>query len=273
MPRPTFHSPLFGWLTWIGLSLLATALILTGNSYPSRVFQSSLLSVFAQPIKVLSWIPQQFNLASENRRLRQRATELFVENCRLRGLALEGLRLEELLGIEQREDLIYFPARVIARSSSFGPRSLVLDRGLRDGLRGGEALITPWGLAGVLVEPGLDHSRAILLSHRDFRARAMVQRTREEGLLQGGVRELRLLDIPLSSDLQVGDPIITSGGRSSFPGGLPIGVVSRVEEGGGLFKDVWVEPIVRLNRLEELFVTQAVPADSVDVRGLMELPE
>ncbi len=268
MPRPPSRSPVFGWLAWIGLSLLSAAFMLADDSYASRVFQASMRNLAAYPLKAFSWIPARFDLADENRHLRQRATELFVENCRLRELALEALRLEELIGIEQRQDMVYFPARVIARSSSFGPQSLILDRGLKDGLRGGEALITPWGLAGLVAEADLNQSRALLLSHRDFRARAMLQRTREEGLISGGQKQLSLLDIPLSSDVQLGDPVVTSGGESRFPGGIPIGLVTSIEEGGGLFKTIRVEPVTQLNRLEELFVTQPIPADSVDVSQL-----
>jgi rod shape-determining protein MreC len=234
------------------------------------VFRASTLSLLRWPLAATAWLPQRARLAEENRALRQQATALFVENSRLRELALEALRLEELLGMSRREDMIYFPARVIGRASSFGPQSVVLDRGLADGLRGGEALVTPWGLAGTLVEPNLRESRGWLLGHRDFRVRAMLQRSREEGILAGGADRLRLQDIPLSADVLVGDLVVTSGKGSRFPGGLPVGVVVETRQGGGLFQEVFVRPLAELERLEELFIVQPVPADSVNVRSLRE---
>ncbi len=252
------------------LSLLAGLLLMGGRSYPALLFRESVLTVMRLPLAACSWIPQHFRLVEENRELRQRGVELFVENSRLKELALEGERLQELLGLEQRDDMVYFPSRVIARGNAQALQTVVLDRGLRDGVRGGEALVTPWGLAGTVLEPGLNHSFGILLSHRDFRARVMLQRTREEGLLSGGFAgDLALLDIPLSSDVQVGDPVLTSGRGSKFPPGIPAGTVSRVSETSGLFKEVEVRPLVRLSRLEELFIVQPVPADSVDIQDLL----
>lgn len=210
----------------------------------------------AGPLRLAGWIPQRMDLARENAELRRRATVLFVENSRLQERARQAERLEELLGLMPRPGLRYLPARIIARSSPFGPQSVVLDRGRADGLRGGEALVTPWGLAGLLADPGEHESRALLLSHRDFRLRALLQRSREEGILSGGAEELALGDIPFSSPVAAGDTVLSAWSGSRFPGGLPVGVVSRVLESGGLFREVRVQPLRRLGSLEEIYVAQ-----------------
>ena len=109
-------------------------------------------------------------------------------------------------------------------------------------------------------------SQGFLLGHREFRARAMVQRTRDEGIVAGmGSNELRLLDISLSSDIQVDDLVVTSGKSSRFPEGIPIGVVVSNEVTGGLFRDVRVRALASLSRLEELYIVQPVPADSASL--------
>jgi rod shape-determining protein MreC len=255
-----------GWLTWLGLSLLSGLLLFAGDSYPALRFRDGVLTLFRGPLSVLSFIPQQFDLAAENRRLRRQTVELFVENSRLRELALQGLRLEHLLGVRPREDQAFFPARVIARGSALGPQSVVLDRGRRDGIRPGDALITAWGLAGAVTATADGVSQGFLLGHRDFRARALVQRTRDEGIIAGrGDNELRLLDIPLTSDLAVDDLVVTSGKGSRFPEGIPIGVVTAVEETGGLFREVRVRPLASVSRLEELYIVQPVSPDSASI--------
>lgn len=245
------------------MSLLAGLIILSGSTYPARVFRSSLLHLAAGPLELLSWLPRRVDLLRENHELRQRATVLFVENSRLQESAREAGRLAALLTLQARPGLNYLPARILSRGSSFGPQSVVLDRGSRDGLRGGEALATPWGLVGLLVEPGSSESRALLLGHRDFRLRALLQRTREEGLLAGGAEELILQDIPFSSPVAVGDTVLSAWTGSRFPGGLPVGVVSRVLESGGLFREVRVEPIRRLESLEEVYIVGRADADSL----------
>jgi rod shape-determining protein MreC len=262
----TDASPLAGWLSWIFLSLLAAFLISIGDSYPAQLFRTGTLFLLRPPLALISKIPQRFDLASENQALRHRSTELFVENCRLRELALEGIRLQDLIGLKQYHDMAWFPSRVIGRGSNLGAQTLVLDMGLTDGLRGDEALITPWGLAGSLIEPGLYHSRAMLLTHRDFRVRALIQRTRDEGILAGTGEQLVLWDIPLSSDVKPGDLVVTSGMGSRFPGGIAIGLVVSVREDGGLFKQVELKAAAPLDQLEELFIVHSISADSAQVR-------
>ncbi|MCA9786443.1 MAG: rod shape-determining protein MreC [Candidatus Cloacimonetes bacterium] len=255
-----------GWLVWLALCLFSLLLIFTGSSYPALRARDAVLVVMGGPLGLFSWFPQQLDLAAENRRLRRHAVELFVENSRLRELALEGIRLEHLLGVRPREDHAYFPARVIARGSALGPQSVVLDRGSADGIRPGDALVTAWGLAGAVTSTTGAVSQGFLLGHREFRARAMVQRTRDEGIVAGmGSNELRLLDISLSSDIQVDDLVVTSGKSSRFPEGIPIGVVVSNEVTGGLFRDVRVRALASLSRLEELYIVQPVPADSASL--------
>jgi rod shape-determining protein MreC len=258
-------SPLAGWMTWAALSVVAAFLISIGSSYPAQLFRTGSLWLLRPPMLLLSKIPQRFDLAQENHDLRQRTTELFIENCRLRELALESERLQDMIGLKKHTDMAWYPARVIGRGSSLGLQTLVLDFGLVDGLRGDEALITPWGLAGSLMEPGLHHSRAMLLTHREFRVRALIQRTRDEGILAGNGDHLALWDIPLSSEVQVGDVVVTSGMGSRFPGGIPIGEVTSVQEDGGLFKLVDLTPMAPLARLEEVFIVHSIAADSAQV--------
>jgi rod shape-determining protein MreC len=245
------------------LSLVSALIILSGSTYPALVFRASVLRLTALPLQLVSWLPRRVDLVRENRELRQRATVLFVEASRLQEKAREADRLAELLAVEPRPGHSYLPARILARASSYGPQSVVLDKGRRDGVRGGEALVTPWGLAGLLVDPGAGESRALLLSHRDFRLRALVTRTREEGLLAGGGVELLLQDIPFSSPVAVGDTVVSAWSGSRFPGGLPVGVVSRVLESGGLFREVRVQPLKRLEGLEEVFIVGRAADDSL----------
>lgn len=257
---------LAGWLTWLGLSLLGGLLLLAGDTYPAHRARDGVLTLFRGPLTLFSLIPQQFDLAAENRRLRRHTVELLVENTRLRELALAGLRMEQMLGLSPRPDQVFFPARVIARGSALGPQSVVLDRGRRDGIRPGDALVTAWGLAGAVTASAEGVSQAFLLGHRDFRARALVQRTRDEGILAGmGDGELRLLDIPLTSGLEVEDLVVTSGKGSRFPEGIPVGVVTAVLETGGLFREVHVRPLASLSRLEELYIVQSTAADSASL--------
>jgi len=60
-----------------------------------------------------------------------------------------------------------------------------------------------------------------------------------------------------SSDVAVGDMVITSGLGGIFPKGLPVGRISRVKDvSGELFKEIEVSPSVDFSKLEEVLVIQ-----------------
>ncbi len=257
------QSRVAGWITWLLLSLLSLILLLSGKSYPAQVSRETIFRLFRYPLVLVNWIPQGLELRKENEHLRQRTIELFAENCRLRELAREAQRLEGLLGISRMPGMVYFPTRVLTRGNPQQPQTVVIDLGLSDGVRGGEALLTVDGLAGSLLDPHLHHSRALLVTHRDFRARALLARTREEGIVAGnGTPQMELLDIPLSSGVIPGDTVITSGHGSRFVGGIPLGVVSSVHETGGMFKVIRLQALAHLERLEELYVVQQSAPDA-----------
>jgi rod shape-determining protein MreC len=63
------------------------------------------------------------------------------------------------------------------------------------------------------------------------------------------------MQLPLRSDVRLGDRVVTSGLGETFPTGLPVGRISQIALGSrNLFKQVSIIPAVDLNRLEEVFV-------------------
>ena len=85
-------------------------------------------------------------------------------------------------------------------------------------------------------------------------------------------------------DVLVGDPLVTSGMGGIYPRGVPVGVVTRVENSlDGLFKQVEVRPYVDLNGLQDVFVVRRLvnwedaslysPEDGAMLRSLADTPE
>ena len=65
----------------------------------------------------------------------------------------------------------------------------------------------------------------------------------------------KLIYLAESSDVDVGDMLVTSGLGGVYPKGLPVGQVLRVKEASGtLFSDIDVLPSVDFSKLEEVLV-------------------
>ena len=85
----------------------------------------------------------------------------------------------------------------------------------------------------------------------------MLERSRLRGVLRGtasGIPEI--LHVMADEHIEVGDPVVSSGGDQIYPRGLPIGTVSSVspDPEGGPFMLVRVKPSADLERVDEVLV-------------------
>ncbi|MCZ6696866.1 MAG: rod shape-determining protein MreC [Acidobacteria bacterium] len=164
-------------------------------------------------------------------------------------------RLRSLLDLQDRLDMDSTAARIIARGSGHGVRTLLLNRGERHGVRMSDPVVTLRGLVGRVVEVGPAISKVQTLSDPNSGVAALIQRTRVQGLVVGeGESGCRMEYVMELSDVEVGDVIITSGLDRIYPKGQMIGVVTDLGEGEGLTRFVGVRPEVDLLRVEEVLV-------------------
>ena len=70
-------------------------------------------------------------------------------------------------------------------------------------------------------------------------------------------------NLPIDSDVKEGDIFITSGLGKIYPKEIPVGTVVSVQEDNvKVMKSAVVEPFVKFNELEELFVV--IPNSNID---------
>lgn len=171
-------------------------------------------------------------------------------------LRQENERLKKLLALKQGSLFLTVAAEVIAGFPDNWSRGVMIDKGLRAGIKVGNAVIGESGLAGRVVEVSLQTAKVMLLNDPDSSVSAFLQRTREEGLISGniaGTLQMRYLD--KDSDVAIGDVILTSGLTRNYPPGLLIGrVIGINDDPHGLDKRCLVEPFVNLKSIEEVLV-------------------
>jgi rod shape-determining protein MreC len=108
------------------------------------------------------------------------------------------------------------------------------------------AAVSGDGLVGGVVEVGGRHARILLITDLNSQIPVVVERTRDPAVLAGDNTRLpRLVYLPQNAQVLAGDRIVTSGHGGVFPPGLPIGVVTSIDEGA-----IKVMPYVDWNRLE-----------------------
>ncbi|MBP9854989.1 MAG: rod shape-determining protein MreC [Candidatus Omnitrophica bacterium] len=168
----------------------------------------------------------------------------------------ENNRLETLL--EFKRKLVYssITANVIGRDPSKWNSSMIINKGSRDGIAVGQAVVNGSGVVGKIAEVSDNKSKIITLIDPQFSAAIMVQRSRESGVVSGTLKGIcRLKFMNENVDIQVGDQVITSKLSSAFPDSLIIGEVVQVDVDAVNSSNVFlVKPVVSFSQLEEVLI-------------------
>jgi rod shape-determining protein MreC len=205
------------------------------------------------------------HVADENRRLRQEMDWLRGENSQLREAAVATQRLTSLLQFKEQALPTMVAAQVIGRDSSNRYKSVILNKGESDGVQKDMGVITPAGVVGRVVKTTGATSVVLLLTDPNNAIAGLIQRTRDEGIVEGVPQgRARLKYIPMLSAVKEGDRVVTSGLVGGFPRGLAIGTVTTIDrEEGALFQTAELIPEVDVNRVEEVLVIQSPHGQSL----------
>ncbi len=147
-------------------------------------------------------------------------------------------------------------ANVIGRDPSSWNASLIIDRGHAEGMEVGQPVVSPLGVVGRIFEVGHNTSKVILVSDPTFAVAAVVERSRENGLLTGTLQGvLRLQYLTDNADVKVGDTVVTSRLSTAFPEGILIGQITDVQASVNSHTvECLVDPAVDLSELEQVIV-------------------
>jgi rod shape-determining protein MreC len=213
-----------GWLERVRYGLQAAA-------YPLRLAMNS-------PSAAWNWTRTIFEareeLQAENARLRDANRKLQLAILRTAALeqenaALRGLRAR-LPGLVEK----WLPGEVIGTESTTLRQRLVIDRGAANGVFKGQAVVAGDGLLGQTLRVGPWSTEVILITDPEHAVPVQVVRNSLRTLAVGsGDPELLTLPyLPIQSDIQEGDMLVTSGLGGTFPQGFPVARISQVRRDG-----------------------------------------
>ena len=184
------------------------------------------------------WLSFRSTLVHENARLHDRVTALEAELLRLRDAERDRNHLLGLLGLYPTPPPGTRAAHVIVVSTAGPFQSAVLDRGRRDGVLPGGAVVGLKGLLGRVVAAGEASARVQLLSDRTAATGVLLSRIARAAVARGdGGAGATVLYVPAVADAVAGDAVVTSGTDGVYPRDLPVGRLESVGR-AGLFLDL-----------------------------------
>jgi len=223
----------------------------------------SVLSLAAYPLQQAARLPvavaesvsgyftSQSQLREENEELRARLLASAQGAQRYEAAAAEVSHLRRLIGAAERSDRKSMPAEILYTGRDPFSRKVILDRGTQHGARAGSPVVDEIGVIGQLTRAHAFVSEVTLLTDKDQAVPVQVVRNGLRAIAFGGgvsgMLELRYM--AANADIENGDRLVTSGIDGTYPPGLPVASVVRVERDASYtFARVLAQPSAGVER-------------------------
>ena len=258
------------------LAIILSVALLVANHRLDPVRQN-LSSVFSPlqylasvPGAALDWSSESFAtrnmLALQNKELLRQQLLMSERLQRFEHLRQENERLRALLGSPAYLDSRKMVAEVLEVASDPFHHYVVLNHGSRSGVFVGQPVVDAQGVVGQVVQVSEMTSRVLLLS--DVSHGLPVRITRNDVRLvangTGELDEIELRHVAKSTDIRVGDLLVTSGLGNRFPEGYPVARVLEVlTEDGQSYARVTAQPLAALDRIRYVLLIWPSPDSGV----------
>jgi rod shape-determining protein MreC len=223
----------------------------------------SVLALAAYPIQQAARLPvalvegvseyfaSQTRLRSENEALRAKLLDSSLDAQRYEAAAAEATNLRRLIGAEERIERKSIPAEVLYAGRDPYARKVIINRGTQHGVQPGSAVVDADGVIGQLTRAHAFVSEVTLLTDKGQPTPVQVLRNGLRAIAFGGGSsgQLELRYMSGNADVDNGDVLVTSGIDGTYPPGLPVATVVRVERDSSYtFARVLARPIAGVER-------------------------
>jgi rod shape-determining protein MreC len=193
-------------------------------------------------------------LDQENRVMKVRQAELSLLANQSELLMVENQNLRQLMALQKHVDFKTLPVEILFNPTNPISQRIVINRGNNDGLKLGNPIANDSGILGQIIRIYEHSAEVSLLEDRDFAVPVQVARNGLRaavfGVGRGNPLELRYL--PVASDLEVGDILLTSGIDGVYPPGFAVAVISKIERNADKnSSNVFCVPVAAVNRYRQ----------------------
>jgi rod shape-determining protein MreC len=208
---------------------------------------------------------RRLNFVQEYFSLRKMNDDLATENARLRETVQAYLMSDIDLTIEKKinTDIIRaVSAKVINNSVNKQYNYITLNKGIKHGIKPYMGIICPEGVVGVIINVSENYSTALSVLNGRWSVNAKLEGANHFGPLrwQGGNPYTVILEeIPYHVSVEVNEKVLTSGYSATFPEGILIGRVAKIEHNEGeSFQKIWVQLSVDFKKLHYVEVIENI---------------
>lgn len=234
----------------------------------------TVISILVYPFQRLTTLPgalwqevgtyfeTQSRLIEENTQLREQHSADAAQLNLLQVIQAENTQLHNLLDVAQRVKYPMQMAEIAYVERDIFKRKLFVSKGSKANVQLGQVVMDDIGIVGQVtrVYPWL--SEVTLVTDKDHAVPVQVLRNGIRAVVfgSGDINELALRYMPVSSDIQPGDVLVTSGIDGTYPEGLPVAKVVKIERDPAYpFARIVCLPMAGVDRHRYLLIVSATP--------------
>lgn len=199
------------------------------------------------------------NLNYENKKLEQEIKDLKIKEEIIISLENEITELKSLLNLKNnsKEEMVF--AKVTLRNPEFWNKTIVIDKGSKDNIKKGDAIITEHGLIGMITQISKNSATVSLITDYIKENQISVQIKKDKKTYQGIIKKYQdgifeVEGLTNYDGVKVGDSIYTTG-LGNFPSDLFVGIVTKVKSDQyGLSKILEVTPKQDMDKIKYVAV-------------------
>lgn len=264
-------SPAVRLVFFVVLSLL---LLFIDARYRYLESTRSALSVLVAPLQRLATMPSilwqqassffvtQHKLVDENKLLHQWHQRDAAQLSQFQALQQENQQLRNLLALPQRGELAMQAAEIMYAERDIFKRKVLIDKGADANVQIGQVVMDDAGIVGQITRVYPRLAEVTLITEKDHAVPVQVLRNGLRTILfgAGDTSQLSLRYMPVSSDIQNGDLLVTSGIDGIYPPGIPVARVVKIERDPAYpFARVTCLPVAGVDKHRHLLILSGLP--------------
>jgi len=229
------------------------------------------------PVELLSaaggYFTAQVSLMRENEALKTRHLRAANDLLTLEAVRAENAQLRRLLEARERVPRKATLAEILYEARDPFSRKVIIDKGSQQGIQPGQAVIDDVGVIGQVTRAHPLLAEVTLVTDKDQRTPVQVLRNGLRAIVYGGGEggTLELSYMTTNADIQADDVLVTSGIDATYPPGLPVARVSRIERDASYsFAKITCVPTAGTDRHRQVIVLSrdhALPAPSAETES------
>lgn len=276
-PPPFFNrgpAPLVRLAFFASLSL---ALLVLDARFRYAEGLRSALALAVYPLQTVATLPaalgerlsdyfaSQAQLREENAELRAKLLDASQGAQRYEAAQAEASQLRRLIGAGERLPVRSVPAEILYNGRDPYARKVVIDKGSQGGVRAGSPVVDEAGVIGQVTRAHALVAEVTLLTDKDQAIPVQVVRNGLRAVAFGagasGMLELRFM--ASNAEIQNGDRLVTSGIDGTYPPGIPVATVARIERDAAYaFARIVCQPAAGVERGRYVLVIANEPREA-----------